>query len=65
MVWVLAGALVSKNPPVSHCCQLSVPSVAALQSVLAAHKPGDRVSARISRDGTQSTVQLTLGSLTS
>ena len=42
-----------------------VPSMAALQSVLAAHKPGDRVQARVSRDGTESTVQLTLGSLTS
>ena len=42
-----------------------VPSVAALQSVLAAHKPGDRVQARMSRDGAESTVQLTLGSLTS
>ena len=42
-----------------------VPSAAALQSVLAAHKPGDRVQARVSRDGTESTVQLTLGSLTS
>ena len=42
-----------------------VPSVAALQSVLAAHKPGDRVQARVSCDGAESTVQLTLGSLTS
>ena len=42
-----------------------VPSVAALQSVLAAHKPGDRVRARVSRDGAESTVLLTLGSLTS
>ena len=42
-----------------------VPSVAALQSVLAAHKPGDRIQARLSRDGTESTVQVTLGSLTS
>ncbi len=40
-------------------------SVAALQSVLAAHKPGDRLLARVSRDGTESTVQVTLGSLTS
>jgi putative serine protease PepD len=40
-------------------------SVAALQSVLAAHKPGDRVQARVLRNGTESTVQLTLGSLTS
>lgn len=39
-------------------------SVAALQSVLAAHKPGDRVPVRLSRDGTQSTVVVTLGSLT-
>jgi putative serine protease PepD len=42
-----------------------VPSVAALQSVLAARKPGDRVQARVTRNGTQSTVQLTLDSLTS
>jgi putative serine protease PepD len=42
-----------------------VPSVAALQSVLAAHKPGDQVQARVSRDGTESTVQVTLGSFTS
>jgi S1-C subfamily serine protease len=42
-----------------------VPSVAALQSVLAAHKPGDQVQARVARDGTESTVQLTLGALTS
>ena len=42
-----------------------VPSVAALQSVLASHKPGDQVQARVSRDGTESTVQLTLSSLTS
>jgi putative serine protease PepD len=42
-----------------------VPSVAALQSVLAAHKPGDRVQARVSRNGTESTVTVTLGSLTS
>jgi S1-C subfamily serine protease len=42
-----------------------VPSVAALQSVLAAHKPGDQVQARVVRDGTGSTVPLTLGTLTS
>ena len=40
-------------------------SVAALQSVLAAHKPGDRVQARLSRSGTESTVLVTLGSLAS
>jgi S1-C subfamily serine protease len=40
-------------------------SLAALQSVLAARKPGDRVQARVSRDGTISTVTVTLGSLTS
>jgi putative serine protease PepD len=40
-------------------------SLAALQSVLAARKPGDRVQARLSRDGTTSTVTVTLGSLTS
>jgi S1-C subfamily serine protease len=42
-----------------------VPSMAALQSVLAAHKPGDRVQARVSRDGAESRVLVTLGSLTS
>jgi S1-C subfamily serine protease len=41
-----------------------VPSMAALQSVLAAHTPGDRVQARVSRDGAESTVLVTLGSLT-
>ena len=40
-------------------------SAAALQSVLAARKPGDRVRARVSRDGTASSVAVTLGSLTS
>jgi S1-C subfamily serine protease len=40
-------------------------SLAALQSVLAARKPGDRVQAHVSRDGTASTVTVTLGSLTS
>jgi S1-C subfamily serine protease len=40
-------------------------SVAALQSVLAAHKPGDRVQARLSRNGTEVAVLVTLGSLTS
>jgi len=39
-------------------------SLAALQSVLAARKPGDRVQARLSRDGATSTVTVTLGSLT-
>jgi S1-C subfamily serine protease len=39
--------------------------VAALQSVLAAHKPGARVQARVSRGGAESTVLVTLGSLTS
>jgi S1-C subfamily serine protease len=42
-----------------------VPSVATLQSVLATHKPGDRVQARVACDGTQSTVQLSLSNLTS
>jgi S1-C subfamily serine protease len=40
-------------------------SVTALQSVLATHKPGDQVPVRLSRNGTQSTVTVTLGSLTS
>ncbi|HET9081865.1 MAG TPA: trypsin-like peptidase domain-containing protein [Trebonia sp.] len=40
-------------------------SSAALQSVLAAHKPGDRVQAQVSRDGAPSTVTVALGSLTS
>jgi S1-C subfamily serine protease len=40
-------------------------SLTALQSVLAAHKPGDQVPVRLSRNGTQSTVMAILGSLTS
>jgi putative serine protease PepD len=40
-------------------------SLSELQSVLATHKPGDRVQARVSRDGTTSTVTVALGSLTS
>ena len=40
-------------------------SLAALQSVLAARKPGDRVQARLTRDGTTSIVTVTLGTLTS
>jgi putative serine protease PepD len=40
-------------------------SLAALQSVLAAHKPGDRIQARLSRNGTEVTVRVTLGSLSS
>ena len=40
-------------------------SITALQSVLATQKPDDRVPVRISRNGTQSTVTVTLGSLTS
>jgi S1-C subfamily serine protease len=40
-------------------------SLAALQSVLAARKPGDRVQAQLSRDGATSTVTVTLGSLSS
>ena len=40
-------------------------SVTALQSVLAALKPGNQVRVRLSRDGTQSTVTATLGALTS
>ena len=39
-------------------------SLTALQAILAAHKPGDRVQARISRDGALSTMTVTLGSLT-
>ena len=42
-----------------------VPSVAALQSVMAAHKPGERIPVRLSRGGELSTVTVTLGSLTS
>ncbi len=41
-----------------------VTSLSALQSVLAAHKPGDHVQAQLSRDGVVSTVTVTLGSLT-
>ena len=40
-------------------------SVTALQSVIAAHKPGDQVKVRLSRNGSQSTVTVTLGTLTS
>ncbi len=40
-------------------------SVTALQSILAAHKPGDRIQAVVSRNGARSTVTVTLGSLTS
>jgi S1-C subfamily serine protease len=39
-------------------------SIAALQSVLAARKPGDRIPVLLSRNGTESTVQVTLGSIT-
>jgi S1-C subfamily serine protease len=42
-----------------------IASLAALQSVRTAHKSGDRVLARLSRDGTTTTVTVTLGSLTS
>ena len=42
-----------------------IASTAELQSILAAHKPGDRVAAGLSHNGSQSTVMLTLGSLTS
>jgi len=40
-------------------------SVTALQAVLALHKPGDRVPVRLARNGSTSTVTVTLGSLTS
>lgn len=40
-------------------------SLSELQSVLAAHKPGDRVQARTSRDGGIIAVTVTLGTLTS
>lgn len=39
-------------------------SATALQSVLATLKPGDQVPVRLSRDGTQRTVTVTLGTLT-
>jgi S1-C subfamily serine protease len=38
---------------------------AVLQSVLAAHKPGGRIQARLLRNGIEHTVVVTLGSLTS
>ena len=60
-----AGAGIQPGDILTALAGQPVPSMAALQSVLAAHKPGDRVQARVSRDGTESTVQLTLGSLTS
>jgi S1-C subfamily serine protease len=41
------------------------PDSAALQSVLAAHKPGDRVQLRILRPGGEMTGTVTLGSLSS
>ena len=40
-------------------------SVTALESVLATHKPGDQVQVRLTHNGTQSTVTVTLGTLTS
>jgi putative serine protease PepD len=40
-------------------------SATALSSVLATKKPGDQVQVRLSRNGTQSTVTVTLGTLTS
>jgi S1-C subfamily serine protease len=40
-------------------------SVTALQAALALHKPGDRVPVRLARNGSTSTVTVTLGSLTS
>jgi putative serine protease PepD len=40
-------------------------SLTALQAVLAAHQPGDQVLVRFARNGTLSTVQVTLGSLSS
>ena len=40
-------------------------SVTGLQSVLATRKPGDRVPVRLSRNGAQPMVTVTLGSLTS
>ena len=40
-------------------------SVTAMQAVLALRKPGDRVAVRLTRNGSFSTVMVTLGSLTS
>jgi S1-C subfamily serine protease len=60
-----AGAGIQPGDIIMDLAGQPVPSVAVLQSVLAVHKPGDRVQARVSRDGAESTVQLTLGSLTS
>jgi putative serine protease PepD len=59
------GAAAQAGDIITDLAGQPVPSVAALQSVLAAHKPGDRVQARVSRNGTESTVTVTLGSLTS
>jgi S1-C subfamily serine protease len=42
-----------------------IASVTALQSALATHKPGDQVTVQLSRNGTISTVEVTLSSLTS
>jgi len=42
-----------------------IPSVAVLQSVLASRKPGDQVQVRLARNGSETAVFVTLGSLTS
>ena len=60
-----AGAGIQPGDIITALAGQPVTSLAAMQSVLAAHKPGDRVQARISRGGDESTVTVTLGSLTS
>ncbi len=41
----------------------ATPSLNALEGVLASHKPGDKVQVKVSRNGSESTVEVTLGSL--
>jgi S1-C subfamily serine protease len=60
-----AGAGIQPGDIITALAGQPTTSLAALQSVLAAHKPGDHVQARLSRDGTVSTMTVTLGSLTS
>jgi putative serine protease PepD len=43
----------------------ATPSVSALQSVLAEHKPDQKVPVRVSRSGNEQTFEVTLGSLSS
>jgi S1-C subfamily serine protease len=60
-----AGAGIQAGDIIVGLAGQPVTSVDALQAILAAHQPGDRIPARLSRNGTGSTVQVRLGSLTS